>query len=88
MDQFARRANLDTIPNARAAQGVMRKGQTFDQGHAHVVCKFHWCGTCPAFCSVDDDEIRRDICFQHRANDTHKFAAVTDTHFEPDRFSA
>ena len=84
MDQLARGADLHAVAQADAAQRVMGEGQPFDQRHPHMVGEFQRRRPGAAFLAVHDDEIGRDPGFQHRPQDAHEFAPVTDAKLEAD----
>ena len=81
-DDLACRTDLDALAQVHAQQGVVHQQQAFLQRHAHMVDKLHRRCARAAFGTVDDDEVGRDIGFQHGLDHGKPFPGVTDAELE------
>ena len=81
-DDLAGRADLDALAQVRSQQRVVHQQQAFLQRHAHMVDKLNRRSARAAFGTVDDDEVGRDIGFQHGLDHGKPFPGVTDTELE------
>ena len=87
-DHLAGAAELDTLAQARADQGVVHQAQAFLHGRAHVVAELDRCRAGAAFGAIHHDEVRRDAGLQHGLDDGKPFPRMTQAELEADRFAA
>ncbi|MPN58565.1 hypothetical protein SDC9_206272 [bioreactor metagenome] len=81
-DDLACRTDLDALAQVHAQQRVVHQQQAFLQRYAHMVDKLHRRSARAALGTVDDDEVGRDIGFQHGLDHGKPFPRVTDAELE------